>query len=96
MLSQTYQALKRLAEATPTLGVGLYCGPLRLLALEAFEKLNALGAATNLRTGQEMREVPNATHVSSTIEMVNLNQQYSVAVIDEIQMIADKVRGDHW
>lgn len=80
----------------PSRGGGLYCGPLRLLALEAFEKLNNAGAATNLRTGQEIREVPDASHVSSTIEMVNLDKRYDVVVIDEIQMIADKVRGDNW
>lgn len=88
--------MKRLAEAAPSRGGGLYCGPLRLLALEAFEKLNSAGAATNLRTGQEIREVLDASHISSTIEMVNLDKQYDVVVIDEIQMIADKGRGDNW
>lgn len=96
IITQTFQALKRLAEAAPEEGGGLYCGPLRLLALEAFEKLNSSGAPTNLRTGQEIRDVPNATHISSTIEMVDLNKRYGVVVIDEIQMIADKGRGNNW
>ena len=67
-----------------------------MLAHEVFEKLNKQGVATNLRTGQELREVPDATHVSSTIEMANLGLSYNIAVIDEIQMIADLQRGDSW
>jgi len=38
----------------------------------------------------------NATHMSSTIEMCDLTQRYDVAVIDEIQMIADERRGHAW
>ena len=94
--SQTYQALKRLQEADPAKGGGLYCGPLRLLALEVYENLNRKGVYTSLITGQEKREVPGATHTSSTLEMVSLNREYDVVVIDEIQMIADKDRGYAW
>lgn len=67
-----------------------------MLAHEVYETLNRQGVATNLRTGQEVREVPDATHVSSTIEMVNLGLQYEVAVIDEIQMLGDLQRGNAW
>lgn len=38
----------------------------------------------------------NATHMSSTIEMTDFAKVYDVAVIDEIQMIADRDRGNHW
>ena len=96
-LWQTYHALKRLEKARPELGGGLYCGPLRLLALEVYDKLNReAGVPTSLLTGQEKREVPGASHVSCTLEMANLNQEYDVVVIDEIQMIADKQRGYAW
>lgn len=47
-------------------------------------------------TGQEKREVPGATHTSCTVEMVNINRDYDVVVMDEIQMIGDKERGYAW
>ena len=95
-IGKTYHALKRLAEADPAQGGGLYCGPLRLLALEIYENLNKKGIYTNLMTGQEKREVPGATHTSCTLEMVSLHKHYDVVVIDEIQMIADRERGYAW
>lgn len=88
--------MKRLEEADPAKGGGLFAGPLRLLALEVYEKLNKSGVLCNLATGQEKREVPGATHCSSTVEMVNITDEYDVAVIDEIQMIADEDRGHAW
>ena len=51
---------------------------------------------TSLLTGQEKREVPDASHISCTVEMVSLNKGYDVAVIDEIQMIGNKERGYAW
>ena len=51
---------------------------------------------TDLLTGQEKRNVPFATHVSCTIEMASLERDYDVAVIDEIQMLADEHRGYAW
>jgi ATP-dependent RNA helicase SUPV3L1/SUV3 len=93
---KTYHALKRLQGADPAKGGGLYCGPLRLLALEVYESLNQEGILTNLLTGQERRETPFATHVSSTLEMVTLQREFDVAVIDEIQMIGHHQRGYAW
>ena len=93
---KTYHALQRLKAADPAKGGGLYCGPLRLLALEVYETLNKAGAYTDLLTGQERREVPFSTHISCTVEMVNLNREYDVAVIDEIQMIGNPQRGYAW
>jgi len=94
---KTYHALKRLQEADPAQGGGLYCGPLRLLALEVYDSLNKAGIVTNLRTGQERRETPFATHVSSTLEMVGaMQREFDVAVIDEIQMISHEQRGSAW
>jgi hypothetical protein len=93
---KTYQALQRLRFANAEKGGGLYCGPLRLLALEIYESLNKQGVYTDLVTGQERREVDFATHVSCTLEMVKLKKEYDVAVIDEIQMINDPQRGYAW
>lgn len=47
-------------------------------------------------TGQERSVHFNATHMSCTIEMMDLNRRYDVAVIDEIQMIGCQSRGDSW
>jgi ATP-dependent RNA helicase SUPV3L1/SUV3 len=90
---KTYRALKRLEEAES----GIYCGPLRLLAHEIFEKMNEKGIACNLLTGEERREVGlHAPLTSSTVEMASLGKTLDVAVIDEIQMIADEDRGWAW
>jgi ATP-dependent RNA helicase SUPV3L1/SUV3 len=77
-------------------GGGIYCGPLRLLALEIYERLNREGVRASLLTGQERRDVPLATHVSCTVEMVNISKRYDIAVVDEIQMIGDHSRGHAW
>jgi hypothetical protein len=93
---KTYHALQRLMNADPKLGGGIYCGPLRLLALEVYEKLNRQGVYCNLATGQEKKTIPFATHVSCTIELANVSVPYDIAVIDEIQMIGDADRGYAW
>jgi ATP-dependent RNA helicase SUPV3L1/SUV3 len=51
---------------------------------------------TNLLTGQERTDVDFASHVSCTVEMVKLDKEYDVAVVDEIQMIANDQRGFAW
>ncbi|CAO3659007.1 unnamed protein product [Umbelopsis ramanniana] len=90
---KTYSALKRLTEAKS----GIYCGPLRLLAHEIFERMNNNGIACNLVTGEEKRIISeDATLTSSTVEMVELNRDLEVAVVDEIQMIGDRTRGWAW
>ncbi|KAG2217289.1 hypothetical protein INT45_005391, partial [Circinella minor] len=90
---KTYNALQRLAQAES----GIYCGPLRLLAHEIYNRMNTQGIGCNLITGEEKREVsPHAPLTSSTIEMANLAKPLEVAVIDEIQMIADTHRGWAW
>jgi ATP-dependent RNA helicase SUPV3L1/SUV3 len=89
---KTYQALERLKEAKK----GMYLGPLRLLAVEIYEKLTAGGIYCNLYTGQEHREIPFATHGAATIEMASVTDEFDVIVIDEIQMMADAERGYGW
>ncbi|KAL3758723.1 hypothetical protein ACHAWU_001450 [Discostella pseudostelligera] len=89
---KTYNALQRLKQANN----GMYLAPLRLLAAEIYENLNAEGIYIDLLTGQERRVVPFATHRSSTVELACLDKDYDVVVIDEIQMLCDEFRGFAW
>jgi ATP-dependent RNA helicase SUPV3L1/SUV3 len=90
---KTYDAFQRLATADS----GLYLGPLRLLALEAYTRLNKeFDVKTSLVTGEERRPVDGSTVVASTIEMLDTTKHVEVAVIDEIQMLSDPDRGWAW
>lgn len=89
---KTYQAMKALEKAD----TGYYLAPLRLLALEGYENLKADGIAASLITGEEQIVDEYATHISSTIEMLNFNIDVDVCVIDEVQMINDRDRGWAW
>lgn len=89
---KTYNAVERLKTAKK----GVYLSPLRILALENFEKLNREGVVCDLTTGEEEILKNGATHISCTIEKVNLREEYEIAVIDEIQMIRDSQRGMAW
>jgi ATP-dependent RNA helicase SUPV3L1/SUV3 len=89
---KTYSALQTLMKAR----TGVYLAPLRLLALEIYQTLNNNGVPCDLLTGEESQEVYGARHVSSTIEKLNLDEEYDVALIDEAQMIADPHRGSSW
>ncbi|MGG3805511.1 helicase-related protein [Metabacillus fastidiosus] len=89
---KTYQALKTMMEAPS----GLYLAPLRLLALEVYDKLNKEGVPCNLKTGEEEKVVSGASHISCTVEMFYEKESYDVVVIDEAQLIADKDRGFSW
>ncbi|MDP4152517.1 MAG: helicase-related protein [Bacillota bacterium] len=89
---KTYNALERLKTAEN----GVYLAPLRILALENFEKLNRDGVPCDLLTGEEEIDVADAKHVSSTIEKLDLSREYDIAVIDEIQMIENSQRGQAW
>ncbi|GBG63209.1 hypothetical protein CBR_g36977 [Chara braunii] len=86
---KTYAALQRFQQAKD----GIYCGPLRLLAMEIYDKANAHGVYCNLTTGQEKKEMPFAKHVACTVEMASFHRPFEVGVIDEIQMMADEFRG---
>jgi len=89
---KTYNAIERLKSAKK----GVYLSPLRILALENFEKLNNEGIVCELLTGEEEILKEGSTHTSCTIEKVNLKEHYDIAVIDEIQMISDPFRGMAW
>lgn len=89
---KTYTAMERLKEAKH----GVYLSPLRILALENYEKLNNSKILCNLLTGEEEIIKEGATHTSCTIEKVDLKKEYDIAIIDEIQMIDDSQRGAAW
>ncbi|MCR1950319.1 DEAD/DEAH box helicase [Clostridium sp. DSM 100503] len=89
---KTYTAMERLKVAKN----GVYLSPLRILALENYEKLNNSGVICNLLTGEEEILKEGATHTSCTIEKVDLKKEYDIAIIDEIQMIDDSQRGAAW
>ncbi|XP_074856342.1 ATP-dependent RNA helicase SUPV3L1, mitochondrial [Carettochelys insculpta] len=93
---KTHHAIQRYLAAKS----GLYCGPLKLLAHEIFQKTNDANVSCDLVTGEERvlvhPEGKQATHVACTIEMCSVTTPYEVAVIDEIQMIRDPSRGWAW
>ena len=89
---KTYQALERLKKAES----GVYLGPLRLLALEVYEKMMDSGIPCTMLTGQECIEEKDSRITASTIEMLDIDKKYEVAVIDEAQMVADSDRGHSW
>ena len=89
---KTHDAMEALRRADS----GLYLGPLRLLALEMFDRLNYDGVRCNLLTGEEEEMIPGATITASTIELCDFRNRYDVVVIDEAQMISDPSRGAHW
>ena len=89
---KTHDAIEALEKAD----TGVYLAPLRLLALEIGERLRDDGIRTSIVTGEEMDIDEIACHISSTVEMLNINEHYDVAVIDEAQMLGDKERGTAW
>jgi ATP-dependent RNA helicase SUPV3L1/SUV3 len=94
---KTHRAMEALAKAKS----GAYLAPLRLLALENYERLQAARPhgepiKVSLITGEERRIAEGSTHVASTVEMLDSKTPIEVAVIDEIQMLADRDRGAAW
>lgn len=89
---KTYNAMQRLKGSSK----GIYLSPLRILALENYERLNNEGVKCSLFTGEEEIIVEGATHISCTIEKLDIEEEYQVAIIDEVQMIDDDQRGAAW
>ena len=75
---KTYHALERFASAKS----GVYCGPLKLLAVEVFQKMNKRGVPCDLVTGEERKfadpDGNPSNHVACTVEMTNFQQTYEV------------------
>lgn len=75
---KTYHALERFLTSKS----GLYCGPLKLLAVEVFKKANARGTPCDLVTGEDRQIVQangeSANHISCTVEMSPVNKECKV------------------
>jgi hypothetical protein len=89
---KTYHALEALKQA----GSGWYLAPLRLLAFEIYDRLNAAGVPCNLLTGEESIQRDGAQITAATVEMFNPNERARCVVIDEAHMLADADRGWAW
>jgi len=89
---KTHEALRLAVEAE----TAEILSPLRLLALEHYERLSEEGLAAGMVTGEE-RVVPDGTtHIARTIETLDLGRVVDVCVIDEVQMLGDNNRGWAW
>ncbi len=89
---KTYNAMEELKKANS----GLYLAPLRLLALEGHEELKEAKIESSLITGEEQLINEEASHICSTIEMMDFYLDVDVAIIDEVQMLDDDERGWAW
>ena len=89
---KTYQALQRLRHAYR----GIYLGPLRLLALEVYDRMMTSGIPCSMITGEEAIRTPGSFVQASTVEILDIRETYDIAVIDEAQMMADENRGSFW
>ncbi len=91
---KTHEAMEALKNAKS----GIYLAPLRLLALENYERLVSAGVKARLETGEESlgASKETATHYSMTVEKCPYEKEFDVAIIDEVQMLADPDRGASW
>lgn len=89
---KTYGAMQELMQAE----TGMYLAPLRLMAMEAHDRMNAAGIITDMSTGEERFKYDGAKHIASTIEMMDMSKPVDVCIIDEVQMILDGDRGWAW
>ncbi|GIZ50155.1 helicase-related protein [Noviherbaspirillum aridicola] len=89
---KTHAALEALKQARS----GVYLAPLRLLAMEVRDRLVASGVPCTLVTGEERIPMEGAAHTACTIEMLDPDTEAEVAVIDEVQMLANEQRGAAW
>ncbi|XP_018018153.2 ATP-dependent RNA helicase SUV3 homolog, mitochondrial isoform X2 [Hyalella azteca] len=93
---KTYHAMEAFLQAES----GVYCGPLKLLAAEVFSRSNEKGTPCDLVTGEERRysspDLTPSPHTACTVEMVSLQHKYDVAIIDEVQLLRDPLRGWAW
>jgi hypothetical protein len=89
---KTYEALKLAREAE----TAEILSPLRLLALEHYERMIEEGLAAGMITGEERVLPEDATHIARTIETLDLHRVVDVCVVDEVQMLGDPSRGWAW
>lgn len=56
------------------------------MAWEVAQRMNKAKVPCDLLTGQERDEIEGARHKSVTVEMADVKDEYSCAVVDEIQV----------
>ncbi|OQR74704.1 ATP-dependent RNA helicase SUV3 -like protein [Tropilaelaps mercedesae] len=92
---KTYRAMEAFIKAES----GVYCGPLKMLAVEVFQKTNSKGTPCDLVTGEDRQYASDSgpsKHLACTVEMASTVDIVDVAIIDEIQMVRDPQRGWAW
>lgn len=89
---KTHAAMELLRERESA----VYLAPLRLLALEGRDRIEAMGIPCSMLTGEERQIREDARATASTIEMLNERETVDLAIIDEIQMLHDRDRGWAW
>jgi ATP-dependent RNA helicase SUPV3L1/SUV3 len=89
---KTHEALKLAGEAK----TAEILSPLRLLALEHYERMSDEGLPAGMVTGEERVLPEGTTHIARTIETLDLRRVVDVCVIDEVQMLGDPNRGWAW
>ncbi|XP_026288989.1 ATP-dependent RNA helicase SUV3 homolog, mitochondrial [Frankliniella occidentalis] len=93
---KTYHALEKFMKAKSS----VYCGPLKMLASEVFQKMRDKDIECDLATGDDrIYSNPSgerSSRLSCTVEMAPLQENFDVAVIDEIQLLQDNQRGWAW
>ncbi|MCQ4304452.1 RNA helicase [Stutzerimonas frequens] len=91
---KTHRSIEAMAAAEH----GIYLSPLRLMALENQERIEAMGVPCSLVTGEEEIIREGATHFCCTVEEFARfrHQHWDVVVVDEVQMMADSQRGWAW
>ncbi|WP_312394845.1 SUV3 family DEAD/DEAH box RNA helicase [Stutzerimonas kunmingensis] len=91
---KTHRSIEAMAAAEH----GIYLSPLRLMALENQERIEAMGMPCSLVTGEEEIIREGATHFCCTVEEFARfrHQHWDVVVVDEVQMMADSQRGWAW
>lgn len=89
---KTYHAFEHARFATSV----LFLAPLRLLAMEGYERLLAAYNEACLLTGEERIGDLQSRFVAATVEMCDPSRLVDVAIVDEAQMLADPDRGSAW
>jgi ATP-dependent RNA helicase SUPV3L1/SUV3 len=84
------------AEVDSSSGIDIMDGSSEAAPIVTKQKNPSYARPCNLLTGEEQRTVAIDALLSCTVEMLPFDHKFDVAVVDEIQMIADPGRGSGW
>lgn len=89
------QEINKLLKKNPGAKIA-YLTPLRLLAIEVFEKIKEMGHDCHLKTGEEVILGGEGCQVTAaTVELFDPGH-HDLLIIDEYQMYKDPTRGQAW